>query len=163
MTLVVVPISKNDARAFVEAHHRHNEAPPAMSVVFVTALHDGDAVVAVATAGRPVARALDDGYTLEVSRVCVREGVEVTRNANSRLYGVIRRVATALGYRRLVTYTLASEPGTSLKASGFAEPVSVGVRSWEDSSRARPRHDVTLWGERRNAANEPKLRWEMSL
>lgn len=132
-----------------------------MNVQLVAALEDSGEVVAVVTAGRPVARMLADGFTLEVSRVCVRPGYDPTRNANSRLYGAIRRAATALGYRRLVTYTLQSESGTSLRASGFGVPIDIGSRSWEGQGRERT--DQTLWGERINAANQAKYRWEIEL
>lgn len=164
----VVPLSKTAARQFVQEHHRHNEAPSAMQVSFAVGLEVSGSLVAVATAGRPVARMLDDGQTLEVNRVCV-EGEH--RNANSALYGAIGRAAKALGYGRLVTYTLRTESGVSLRAAGFGDPIPVGDdrwgspnRSWAtQSSRDRVRSDVTLWGERRNAANEPKYRWERVL
>jgi hypothetical protein len=158
----VVPISKGEARRLINEWHRHNEAPQAMAVAFVAALAEGDDVVAVVTAGRPVARGLDDGFTLEVSRIAVRPGTEVTKNANSRLYGVMRRVGAALGYRRLVTYTLQEEPGTSLRASGFSDPIDIGARSWTETT-TRVRHDTTLWGDRVNAARVAKFRWEMTL
>jgi hypothetical protein len=133
-----------------------------MQVSFAVALERGGDVIAVATAGRPVARGLDDGFTLEVNRVCV---VGEERNANSALYGAIGRAAKALGYRRLVTYTLTSESGASLKASGFGEPIDIGSRSWQDDNNPdlRPRMDVTLWGERKNAAGVAKFRWERCL
>lgn len=158
----VRPISKTDARIFVNEHHRHNEAPTPMSIAFAVGLEVEGELVAVATAGRPVARMLDDGLTLEVSRVCVRDS---HRNANSALYGAIGRAAKALGYRKLVTYTLESESGESLKASGFGEPVPIGARSWEKSNdpEKRPRYDRTLWGERRQAQDERKYRWERVL
>jgi hypothetical protein len=134
-----------------------------MQVSFAAALADEDGeVVAVVTAGQPVARGLADGFTLEVSRVCVKEGVDVTQNANSRLYGAMRRVAAALGYRRMVTYTLHSESGTSLKAAGFQSCVDIGARSWTETT-TRVRTDVTLWGERKNAANEAKYRWQLDI
>jgi hypothetical protein len=120
----------------------------------------GGGVVGVATAGRPVARLLDDGETLEVSRVCVLEG---NKNANSMLYGAIRRAATALGYRRLVTYTLPDESGSSLRAVGFADPIDIRIRSWQDGSKVRIRHDVNIWGERKMTQDVPKLRWDMEL
>lgn len=163
MTVRIRPISKTEARRLVNEWHRHNEAPTEMQVSFVVALWDDDEVIAVATAGRPVARGLDDGLTLEVSRIAVRPGTDISVNANSRLYGAFRRVASSLGYRRLVTYTLQTEPGTSLKASGFSAPVDIGARSWATESKVRVRHDVTLWGERNNAAAIPKWRWEMTL
>jgi hypothetical protein len=158
----VVPITKTAARQFIQEHHRHNEAPTPAQVSFAAALAEDDEVVAVVTAGNPVSRMLSDGFTLEVSRVCVKPGIEVSKNANSRLYGAVRKVAAALGYRRLVTYTLHSESGVSLRASGFTKQVDIGARSWTET-KTRIRHDVNIWGERNNAASEAKYRWEMEL
>lgn len=157
----VVPLSKTAARQFVQEHHRHNEAPSEQQVAFAVGLEIDGELVAVATAGRPVARMLDDGRTIEVSRVCV-EGEH--KNANSALYGAIGRAAKALGYERMVTYTLTSESGASLKAAGFAGPTPIGRNTWVRPNQPdRVRHDVTLWGERRNAANLDKNRWERAL
>lgn len=162
MTYRVRPISKTDARRFVQENHRHNEAPLSMQVQFCAGLELDGELIAVVTAGRPVARMLDDGLTLEVNRVCVKD---LHRNANSALYGAIGRAAQALGYERLVTYTLASESGASLRAAGFSEPVEIGARSWEKDNQKgnRVRYDYTIWGERRQAQDEPKLRWERRL
>lgn len=156
----IVPLDKTTARQFVERSHRHNEAPTVMQSTFCVGLEVDGTLVAVAIAGQPVARALADGRTLEVNRVCV-EGE--WRNANSALYGAIRRAAKALGYRRLVTYTLESESGQSLRGAGFGEPIPIGARSWQDDTKQRVRYDVNLWGERRQAQNVAKLRWEMAL
>lgn len=160
MTWQIVPIDKTKARQFIQEGHRHNEAPSPMQVSFAVGLEVDGVLVAVATAGQPVARGLCDGFTLEVNRVCVVGDIQ---NANTTLYGAIRRAAKALGYRRLVTYTLESESGVSLKAAGFNPPVSIGQRSWQDESKVRVRHDVTLWGERRQSQNVAKLRWEVTL
>jgi hypothetical protein len=156
---VLVPVDKTKARQFVTEWHRHNEAPSAMQVSFAVGLEADGELVGVMTAGRPVARMLDDGYTLEVNRTCVRD---FHRNANSRLYGSCARAAKALGYRRLVTYTLQDESGVSLKASGWTMVADIGSRTWSDSL-TRVRHDVTIWGERKNAANIAKYRWELAL
>src|SRR5437870_1633786 len=109
----IVPITLRAACAFVAAHHRHH--PPPRGHKFSLAVDDGGHLAGVAIVGRPVARALDDGFTLEVLRVCTLG----TKNACSMLYGAARRIAKEMGYRRIVTYTLASEPGTSLRASGW--------------------------------------------
>lgn len=160
MRYEIRPITKMEARQFIDAHHRDNEAPSVMQVSFAVGLDVDGELIAVATAGRPVARGLDDGRTLEVNRACVNGE---HRNANSALYGAIGRAGKALGYRRLVTYTLHSESGASLRAAGFAGPIDIGRRSWQDDTTTRVRHDVTLWGERRNAAKEAKYRWERAL
>lgn len=82
-------------------------------------------------AGRPVARFFDDGLTLEVNRTCT----DGTRNANSMLYGAVRRVAWGMGYRRIITYTQADESGASLRAAGFVLLKSLPARAgWAASS-----------------------------
>lgn len=160
MSLEIRPVSSTEARRFVNEHHRHNEAPPAMSVMFAVGLFRGDELVGVLTAGRPVARALCDGFTLEIHRTCLAGEVD---NGNSRLYGAMCRAAKALGYRRVITYTLHDESGASLLASGFSRVADIGARSWRDSSVSRPRYDANLFGERNNAANVAKWRWERVL
>jgi hypothetical protein len=159
----IVPVTKTQARQFVQEHHRHNEAPTQAQVSFAVGLeHEGE-LVAVATAGHPVARGLSDGVTLEVSRVCVKE---LHGNANSMLYGALGRAGKALGYERLVTYTLESESGVSLRAAGFGTPIPIGARSWGEENKAsqgRARYDYTIWGERRQSQGVPKFRWEKSL
>lgn len=159
-TFRIVPISKLRARQFVAEHHRHNEAPSVAQVSFVVGLEIDGELVGVATAGHPVARLLDDGFTLEVSRVCVNGE---HKNANTALYGAIRRAAKALGYRRLVTYTLVSEGGASLRGAGFSAPEPIRNRSWQGGSKVRVRHDVTLWGDRKMTVGQDKYRWEMAL
>ena len=141
--LRVVPCTITRARAFVGAHHRHL-APP-LSGLFAVGIARGEEIVGVAIVGRPVARKLQDGDTAEVTRVCT----EGERNGCSMLLAACRRGAHALGYRRLITYTLTSEPGTSLRAAGWQEVAKVRGRSWSCSSRPRPP----------NAARD-KRRWE---
>ncbi len=93
--------------AFIEQHHRHH-GRPAGHCFAIGAARDGTMVVGVAMVGRPVSRMLQDGWTAEVTRLCVLEG---ERNACSLLYGACWRAARAIGYRRLVTYTLPEEGG----------------------------------------------------
>jgi len=76
--------------------------------------------------GRPISRYLDDGMTLEVNRCCT----DGTPNACSILYGAATRASKALGYKRLFTYTLRSEPGTSLKASNWVCDGDAGGTHW---------------------------------
>ena len=129
MTLEIAPITLRAASNFISEHHRHNQ-PPRGWKFGVSVLLDGT-LVGVATAGRPVARMLDDGLTLEVNRTCT----DGTPNANSKLYGACWRAGKALGYRRLITYTQADEPGASLKAAGFVKVRDLPARgSWAESS-----------------------------
>lgn len=129
--LHVIPISLDEANAFVERHHRHHG--PVVGHKFSLGATAGDQVVGVAIVGRPVARMRDDGLTLEVTRLCT----DGTRNACSFLYGAAARAAFALGYRRIGTYILAGEEGASLTASGWRQIAVVTGRSWSCPSRPR--------------------------
>ncbi len=112
MSLSIVPISQKEAFLFVKQLHRHHK-PPRGSVFQLAAVKDGE-IVGVAIVGRPVARRLQDGWTLEVNRCCT----DGTRNACSFLYGAAWRAAKALGYRKLITYTLPAEGGGEPKRCG---------------------------------------------
>jgi hypothetical protein len=102
--------------------------------------------VGVVTVGRPVARHFDNGWTAEVTRCCVAEG---NKNAASMLYGAAWRAARAMGYARLITYTLIEEPGTSLRAAGWKTIGQTEGGSWNTPSRPRvdkaPLGKKTLW------------------
>lgn len=142
--LHVVPSSLADANAFVEKHHRHHR--PVVGHKFSIAVEDElDQVRGVAIVGRPVARGRDDGLTLEVTRLAT----DGCPNACSALYSAAWRAARAMGYLRLGTYILASEPGTSLRAAGFRLVHEVRGRSWDTPARRRADHhpttDKQLW------------------
>ena len=132
MKFVIVPVELQDANLFVHRHHRHHG--PVVGHKFSLGILDADGIYrGVAIVGRPVARMLDDGYTLEVTRVAT-DGV---KDGCSALYGACRRAAFALGYRKLVTYILESERGTSLKAAGWRCLGEAGGGSWSRESRER--------------------------
>jgi len=141
--LTLQPITFDEACEFVRQHHRHHIPPQGHK--FSIAVADSEKVVGVIIVGRPVARHLDNGRTLEVTRCCT----DGTRNAASMLYGAAWRAAKALGYRRIVTYTLASEPGMSLRAAGWRELYKTPGKSWSVPSRPRidkhPMGQKTLW------------------
>jgi hypothetical protein len=130
----VTPISLAEANAFVAQHHRHHQ--PVIGHKFSIAVADGETVRGVAIVGRPVARGLDDGWTLEVNRCCT----DGAKNACSMLYAAAWRAARAMGYRKLVTYTLPSEGGASLRAAGWALIGLRGGGNW--NTPARPRIDT---------------------
>ena len=153
VSLRLVPITQAKAKAFIWKHHRHNM--PSIGAVFCVGLATVDGVlVGVAMSGMPKSRMLMDGTTLEVTRVAV----DGTWNANSMLYGACARAAAALGYRRLVTYTLLSESGASLKASGWKpddEPRDFDINGW---LRNCGRGSKDLFGQQR-IPEGPKIRW----
>lgn len=141
--LVLVPITLAEANAFVERWHRHHgKVVGCICCVGVGTDH----VCGVAIIGRPVARRLQDSWTAEVTRCCT----DGTPHAASKLYATAWRACRALGYRRLVTYTLDTEPGTSLVAAGWKCVGEAGGGSW--SRTARPRVDTHPM--------QLKLRWE---
>lgn len=133
MKFNVIPCGLDEANAFVAKHHRHHG--PVIGHKFSLALTQdcGDTLNGVAIVGRPVSRMLDNGLTLEVYRVAT----DGTKDACSALYGACRRAAFALGYKRLVTYILREEPGTSLKAAGWKCIGEAGGGSWSRPSRPR--------------------------
>lgn len=129
--LEIVPIKQKEANAFVLAHHRHHK--PVVGSVFQIACAVDGKVVGVVIVGRPVSRHLDNGWCLEVNRLCTIG----TPNACSMLYSAAWRVAKSLGYRRLITYILDTEKGISLKAAGWKLIGEAGGKSWNVKSRPR--------------------------
>jgi hypothetical protein len=144
VALELVPISIAEANAFIREHHRHHK--PHAFYTFAVAVAEDDVIKGVAVVGNPTARALADVWTAEVTRVAT----DGTKNACSMLYGACWRAARALGYRRLITYTLKSEEGASLRAAGWRVVGEVTGRSW--STKSRPRVD--------KHPLQDKLRWE---
>ncbi len=142
----VVPIHFKEANVFVKERHRHHGQVVGYKYAVAVATEDGT-IRGVAIVVRPVARRLDDGLKLEVNRLAT----DGTPNACSALYGAAWRVARELGYDCLITYILATEPGTSLKAAGWTCVGEAGGGSWSVPSRPRQvRHPTG-----------PKVRWEV--
>lgn len=129
--LRIVPLPFDEACEFVRIHHRHHQPP--VGHKFSLGCAEGERICGVAIVGRPVARAMDDGLTLEVTRVAT----DGTKNASSMLYGACRRATFALGYRKLITYSLPSESGASLRAAGYRLIGEAGGGSWDTPSRPR--------------------------
>ena len=130
----LIPISLKDANAFVAAHHRHHK-PVTGHKYSLGCMMDGQ-LVGVAIVGRPVSRYLDDGLTLEVNRLCSTG----EKNVCSFLYGAAARAARELGYRKIITYTLASEPGTTLRAAGWDCAGSAGGKEW--TGKRKPKTEL---------------------
>lgn len=137
------PISFAEACEFVKQYHRHHIPPQGHK--YSIAVADEQKVVGVVMVGRPVARGNDNGRTLEVIRCCT----DGTKNAASKLYAAAWHAARAMGYRRLITYTLTEEPGTSLRAAGWKSLYQTKGGSWNCPTRPRmdkhPTGQKTLW------------------
>lgn len=118
----------------------------------------GGVLVGVVQVGRPLARSLCDGETLEVLRLCSNG----ERNVCSFLYSRAARIAKEMGYKKIITYILESEDGASLKASGWhLEADNVGGGSWNTPSRPRTEEtQLSLFSERtQKYSTEKKQRW----
>ena len=120
----LVPTTLREANAFVKAHHRHHK--PVTGHKFSIGCEVEGRLVGVVIAGRPVSRYLGDGLTLEVNRLCTTG----EKNACSMLYAAAARAAKAMGYQKIITYTLDTEPGTSLRAAGWTCMGRAGGKRW---------------------------------
>ena len=152
MSLTAVPMTRDEAQAFIASFHRHNRPP--IGGLFQVGASDGDRLVGVAMAGRPVARGLQDSTTIEVIRCCVVD--DAPKGTPSFLYNSLWRAARALGWRRAVTYTLASESGASLRGAGWKVIAELRGRDPDQIARqSRARDWQPIYGQQ-------KLRWEIS-
>jgi hypothetical protein len=139
-----VPINLDEANQFVSDIHRNHN--PVVGHKFSIGISDGEKIVGVAIVGRPVSRHLDNGWTLEVNRVAT----DGTKNACSMLYGACWRAVKAMGFKKLITYTLPSESGASLRGAGWSCIGEAGGGNW--NCKSRPRIDTKH--------QQMKLRWE---
>lgn len=148
--LRAVPIERRDANDFVDRMHRHHCA--SVGDKYRIGVAKDGRLCGVIQVGRPVARGLDDGSTVEALRCCT----DGTYNACSFLYGAAARIAKEMGYKKIVTYILASESGASLKAAGYHKEADVKGKSWSCPSRPRstksPECDKERWAKVLNDA-----------
>lgn len=149
MSVTIVPCFLTEAAEFMKNFHRHNKAPT--GGLFAVGASDGEKMVGVAIVGRPVARSRQDGLTVEVTRCCVIDGAP--KGTPSALYAACWRAAHAMGWHRLITYTLQSESGASLRGAGWK---LIGERAANDPARwqSRPGRE---W---QPVVGQAKLLWE---
>lgn len=140
----IVPISLKVANEYVAKHHRHNK--PVRGHKFSIGAEINGELVGVAICGRPIARMLDNGKTLEVYRVCT----DGTFNTTSFLYARCRRISQLLGYEKIITYTLKSESGSSLKAVNATPEAETKAQGWSRENRKREHQEVYT---------QEKIRW----
>lgn len=157
--LKVIPLTLKSANAYVEDFHRHNK--PCVGHRFsIGALDENKNIVGVAIIGRPVARMLDDGLTAEVNRLCTNDGSP--KNVCSFLYARAWRIWQQMGGERMITYTLSTEPGSSLKGAGWHIMGETRKRKKEHLWNTRKKTNVGYVSERTEQAvdGQLKLRWE---
>jgi len=147
LPLTAEPVSWEVATTMTNIVHRHHSCP--VGHLFSFGVFAGDDLVGVGICGRPVARMLDDGKTMEITRIASIG----YRNSISKLLGAIKREAKGKGYQKLITYTLAGESGSSMKAAGFSNAGQAGGGSWSRQNRLRGDMHPT----------ERKTRWECHL
>jgi hypothetical protein len=138
-----VPLELQEAKAFISRLHRHHD-PACRDKYRIGAAVDGK-LVGVVQVGRPVARHLCDGSTLEVTRLCT----DGSPNVCSFLYSAAARIAKELGYSTIITYILETEDGRSLRAAGWHKEADTRGKSWDTPSRRRqttaPTCDKQRW------------------
>ena len=146
--LKMKPITFKMANEYVRQYHRHHKQ--SVGCKFCLSVTNDNVLCGVAIVGRPVSRVLDDGYTIEVNRLCT----DGTKNACSLLYSSAAKIAKSMGYKKIITYILETELGTSLKASGWIISGKTIGREWDTKSRRREhKKGVQLIN---------KIRWEKS-
>lgn len=155
-------VTRDEARAFVKNVHRHRgpeqtEHTPPVSWRFGFGVRNGGELIGVAMVGRPVARMLDKDTIVEVNRVAVVDN-KLGEHACSMLYAAAAREAKRRGFHKIITYTLESESGASLRAAGWTPEATTTGGSWNRKSRQRedvgPTCRKVRWSRqlRRNAA-----------
>lgn len=143
------PITLREANEFVESFHRHNE--PTVGGRFAIGLEQSGELVGVAVVGRPIARQVEHHFTAEVLRTCTND--KAGKGAVSMLYAACWRAWRAMGGTRLITYTLKTESGASLRGAGWKIVGECGGQEWSRPSRRREWQPVM---------GQQKLRWEVS-
>lgn len=156
MKLTAVPISLREANDFVTNHHRHSGRTARDGGKFAIGASDGDGLIGVAIVGNPLSATLMDGFTAEVLRVCVLP--DAPKNACSFLYGRCWRAWQQMGGRKMVTYTLATESGASLRGAGWTV---VGQVEPHDRWRNKTKQDA-IGRDWQPIYGQQKFRWEVA-
>jgi|SRR5882757_5397690 len=152
--LRVVPCSLRKANDFVAVYHRHSKRTARNGGKFAIAIASGNQVIGIAIVGNPLSATYMDGVTAEVLRTCVLP--DPPKNCNSLLYGACRRIWFEMGGRKILTYTLTHESGSSLRGAGWTLAAEING------------HDTATWGKndhlttrkQQDIIGEPKYRWE---
>ena len=145
----VVPLNITEANQFVLSFHRHNK--PTVGGKFALGVAFDSELVGVAIVGRPICRHLDKDGTAEVLRTCTNN--KAPKGAVSKLYAACWRAWRAMGGQKIITYTLKSESGASLRGAGWAVVYESKTNNNPWNSKTRQREWQPVFG-------QLKLRWE---
>lgn len=146
--MTIVPLELRDLNTLVESLHRHHK--PVQGHRFSIGVEHKGVIVGGASVGRPTARMTNQREVLEVTRL-VTDG---TKNACSALYSAAARIGKEMGYKRIQTFILDTENGTSLKAAGWIFEQSSAGGDWTRQSKPNRRQDQPQC---------PKQRWAKEL
>ena len=120
--LKCIPLTLKEANAFVIEHHRHSKQCRCHR--FSLGAVYKDELVGAAIIGRAINRYLDNRFTAEILRNCVLE--KAPKGTCSFLYSRAMKVWQSQGGKKILTYTLETEPGSSLKAVNFNAAAKTG-------------------------------------
>lgn len=116
--LNVKPITIKAANEFIKGFHRHHRPTIRNSGRWaLEAIDSAGKTVGVVIAGNPVSATYMDGETIELTRLCVKE--DAPKGTCSFLLSRCCKIWRAMGGTKLITYTLSSESGASLKGAGW--------------------------------------------
>jgi hypothetical protein len=152
--VTIIPITLREANDFVESFHRHSKRTARDGGKFAIGLEFGE-LVGVAIVGNPLSATFMRRGVAEVLRVCVNS--LAPKNACSKLYGACWRIWRAMGGLKLITYTLATESGSSLKGAGWRVVGECKPHNrW--AGKSKKDHIIREW---QPIYGQTKFRWEI--
>ncbi len=153
----IIPITLREANDFVEAFHRHNGRTSRNGGKFAIGLSHLDELVGVSIVGNPLSASFMDGFTAEVLRTCTNE--KAPKGSVSKLYAASWNVWQAQGGNKLITYTLTTESGSSLKGAGWKIVAqSEGLKNGTNWNKGKSNY--RKW---QSIYGQQKFRWEKAI
>jgi hypothetical protein len=128
----VRPVPWRYARRVCEAHH-YLGAPQGHR--FSLGVYDGHELLGVMIWGRPVARNLDDGETLEMTRMCLM--VQRPNLASQSLGKAVKWIRTNRPERHLISYSDDGHRGTIYAAANWKPTPIAKSGKWRSGIPAR--------------------------
>lgn len=133
--IVIRWIPMREAIRFIAQHHRH--LPRLQGGIVALGLWIDDDLRGVAVIGRGAR--MDRRDTAVITRLCT----DGCRNGCSRLYAKTKRLAQALGFVGIKTFTRDDESGASMRAVAAAPDGKTKAGHWGRTSRPRDTVDAS--------------------